>query len=57
MGVAVFFVRWKVFPTTRALQRSGRMHIPGCRLCLTFLSTRAMHMAGKERLEKEHVWS
>lgn len=57
MGVAVILVHWKVFPTTRTLRRSGRLHIPSDGLCLAFLSTRAMQMAGKRTPEKEHVRS
>lgn len=57
MGVAVILVPWKVFPTTRTLHRSGRLHIPSDGLCLAFLSTRAMQMAGKRMPEKEHAWS
>lgn len=55
MGVAVILVHWKVFSTTRTLHRSGRLHIPSDGLCLAFLRTKAMQMAGKEVPEKGHV--
>lgn len=48
MGVAVILVCWKVFPSTRALHRSAMLHVSRDSLCLAFLSTKAMQVAGKE---------